>query len=96
VSGAICIASQRDEDRSVYFVRRYRVDQRTIDHVRVRVVPANSFPLDLPSRIEAALQELDSNIRWDVELVEDLPGEGLTKYRAIYSLADPSMPSEDG
>lgn len=96
VSGAICIASQRDEDKSVYFVRRYRVDQLAIDHVRVRVVPANSFPLDLPSRIGAALQELDSNVRWDVELIEDLPREGLAKYRAIYSLADPSMPSEDG
>ena len=88
VSGIICIASQRDDDRSVYFVRRYRVDQLAINHVRVRVVPANSFPQDLTSRIEEALKELDPSIRWDVDLVEDLPWEGLAKYRAIYSLAE--------
>ncbi len=76
-------------------MRRYRVEQRAIDHVRVQVVPANSFPPDLTSRIEEALKELDSNVRWDVDLVEDLPREGLAKYRAIYSRADLSTPPGD-
>lgn len=85
VIGLICSASRRSDDKTAYHVRRYRVDQDSLDHVRVRIVPEHPLSPDLGARIALALRGLSPDLRCDVEMVAELPPEDSAKFRIVTS-----------
>ena len=75
---------------------QYRIIQRTLEEIEVRLAMGAQDPGDLPERIRRGFEELSSDIECRIEVVPSFGDASGCKVRAITSHVHPRSDFEDG
>ena len=93
ILGLVYKASQRGPDLTSYYLRQFRVEQITLDSIRVLIVPSDHQTHEqMPTvAIQRALRTLDPRLQVRIEIVDSLPSSDAAKFRTIISRVRPSL-----
>ena len=76
-------------------VEKFRIEQISIDEVRVQIVPGNDFKMDSLPRIEAGIKaRLGKSVSVSILIEKAIPAEASGKFRYVISRVTADLASD--